>query len=107
MSRWVLKLALESYRKTVPAHDEPCDHFKKPECQAAVNVCLSGGRATKFLNSSSTEGRWLMMREGDVQDGPSGRGKRFVGIKLKVLPQYKLLIPKRNSYFNVKKVVND
>ena len=38
-----------------------------------------------------------------IQGGPSGRGIQYVDIKLKVPPQYKLLILKRNSYFNVNK----
>ena len=33
-----------------------------------------------------------------IQCGPSGRGTLFVDIKFKVLPQYKLIILKRNSY---------
>ena len=32
--------------------------------------------------------------------GPSGRGTLLFDIKLKVPPQYELLILKRNSYFN-------
>ena len=38
-----------------------------------------------------------------IQGGPSGRGTQFVDIKLKLMPQYKLLILNRNSYFNVSK----
>ena len=38
---------------------------------------------------------------GNVQGGSSGRGTLFVDIKLKVPPQYELLILKRNSYFKV------
>ena len=36
-----------------------------------------------------------------MQGGPSGRRTLFAVIKLKVPPQYKLLILKCNSYFNV------
>ena len=38
-----------------------------------------------------------------LQGSPSGRGILFVDMKLKVPPQYKLLILKRNSFFKVNK----
>ena len=38
-----------------------------------------------------------------IHCGPCGRGTLFVDIKLKVPPQYTLLMLKRNSYFNVNK----
>ena len=38
-----------------------------------------------------------------IQGGPSGRGILFVDIKLKVQPQYKLIILERNSFFEVNK----
>ena len=38
-----------------------------------------------------------------LQGGPSARGIQFVDIKLKVPPQYELLLLNRNSYFNVNK----
>ena len=38
-----------------------------------------------------------------LQGNPSGRGTLFAVIKIKVLPQYKFLLLKWNSYFNVNK----
>ena len=40
-----------------------------------------------------------------VQGGTSGLGTLFVDIKIKVLPQYKFLLLKQSSYFNVNKEV--
>ena len=53
------------------------------------------GQLLKFRNFES---RFLKR---NIQGGPSGHGIQFVDIKLKVLPQYELLILKRNSYVNV------
>ena len=42
-----------------------------------------------------------------LQSGPSGRGTLFVDIKLEALPEYKFLILKSSSYFNVGKLILD
>ena len=51
----------------------------------------------------SAEITWFPVFQLALQGGLSGRGKLLVDIEIKVPPQFKLLILKRNSYFKVNK----
>ena len=58
-----------------------------------------------YLSSMKKE-KWSRIQstpDPEIQGGPSGRRALFADIEFKVLTQYKLLILKRNSSFNVNK----